>query len=79
MTAKKISIIGQISEIEREIALREQHYPRLVREGKMREEARVMMMDRILAIRATLMFCQQHEADIREFIAAKKAGKAVSA
>ncbi|MDQ0454680.1 hypothetical protein [Rhizobium paknamense] len=74
MTLKKISIIGQIAEIEREIAQRQQQYPRLVREGKMREEERVMLMDRILAVRATLMFCRAHEADIRAFIAAKKAG-----
>jgi hypothetical protein len=68
---KKISIIGQITEMEREIAQRQQLYPRLVREGKMREEERVMLMDRAYAIRATLMFCREHEADIRAFMAQK--------
>ncbi|MBW8285783.1 MAG: hypothetical protein K0M55_19515 [Rhizobium sp.] len=71
---KKISIIGQIAEMEREIAQRERLYPRLVREGKMREEERVMLMDRAVAIRATLMFCRDHEADIRDYIAARAEG-----
>ncbi|WP_411035721.1 hypothetical protein [Shinella sp. BYT-45] len=74
--AGKISIIGQIAEIDREIAEREKLYPRLVREGRMKEEQRVMLMDRILAIRATLMFCREHEAAIRAYMAAKKAGAA---
>lgn len=74
---KKISIIGQIMEIEREIAQRNHQYPRLVREGKMREEERIMLMDRITAVRDTLLFCKEYEADIRTFMAEKKAGKAV--
>ncbi|PWE52054.1 hypothetical protein DEM27_33090 [Metarhizobium album] len=74
--AGKISIIGQISEIDREIGHRESLYPRLVREGKMREEERKMLMDRIFAIRDTLQFCKTHEADIREYIARKKADEA---
>lgn len=74
--AGKISIVGQIAEIDREIAEREKLYPRLVREGRMKEEQRVMLMDRIHAIRATLMFCREHEAAIRAYMADKKAGAA---
>jgi hypothetical protein len=70
--AGKISIIGQIAEIDREIGEREKLYPKLVREGRMREEARVMLMDRIIAIRATLMFCKEHEASIRAYMAERK-------
>lgn len=70
--AGKISIIGQIAEMDREISEREKLYPRLVREGRMREEQRVMLMDRAHAIRATLMFCREHEADIRAYMLAKK-------
>lgn len=70
--AGKISIIGQIAEMDREIGEREKLYPRLVREGRMREEQRVMLMDRAYAIRATLMFCREHEADIRAYMLAKK-------
>ncbi|WP_421579086.1 hypothetical protein [Shinella sp. M31] len=74
--AGKISIIGQIAEIDREIAEREKLYPRLVREGRMPEEKRVMLMDRIFAIRATLNFCRENETDIRAWMAEKKAGRA---
>lgn len=74
--AGKISIIGQISEIEHDIALRQRDYPRAVREGKMRQEEAEMRMQRVLAIRETLQFCKQHEADIRTYIASKKAGGA---
>ena len=70
--AGKISLIGQIAEVDREIGEREKLYPRMVREGRMREEQRVMLMNRIHAIRATLMFCREHEADIRSYMAAKK-------
>lgn len=70
--AGKISLIGQIAEVDREIGEREKLYPRMVREGRMREEQRVMLMERIHAIRATLMFCREHEADIRAYMAAKK-------
>lgn len=84
--AGKISLVGQIAEIDREISHRESLYPRLVREGKMKEEMRVMLMDRIFAIRATLMFNKDNEADFRQymacraefraFLAEKKAGEA---
>jgi hypothetical protein len=73
--AGKISIIGQIAEVDREIAERQKLYPRLVREVRMKEEQRVMLMDRIIAIRATLMFCREHEADIRAWMAEKKGGR----
>ena len=72
--AGKISIIGQISEIDREIKQREQLYPKLVREGRMRQVEAEMLMERIHAIRATLVFCKDNEADIRAYMAAKKAG-----
>ncbi|MFN3319966.1 MAG: hypothetical protein ACK43M_14550 [Allorhizobium sp.] len=74
--AGKISIVGQIAEIDREIALRRQVYPKRVHEGKMRQEEANMLMDRIQAVRQTLVFCQQHEAEIRAYMAEKKAGAA---
>ena len=72
----KISIIGQIAEIDREIAMRKNVYPRQIREGKMRQSEADLLMDRITAVRATLVFCREHEADIRAYVAAKKAGTA---
>lgn len=73
--AGKISLIGQIAEVDREIAEREKLYPRLVREGRMKEDQRVMLMDRIFAIRATLTFCRENENDIRAWMAEKKGNR----
>lgn len=72
----KISIIGQISEIDREIKMREQLYPREVQSGRMKKEFAEMAMERIYAIRETLVFCQENRAGFVEYIAAKKAGTA---
>jgi hypothetical protein len=72
--AGKISIIGQIAEIDREIAMREQVYPRQISEGKMKKEMADMLMQRIHAVRATLVFCREHEQDIRQYMQDKKAG-----
>lgn len=71
--ARKVSIIGQLAEVEREIAMREQVYPRQVSAGKMRQAEAELLMERIHAVRATLIFCREHEADIRAYIASKKA------
>ncbi|MGC4407558.1 hypothetical protein D4A92_09615 [Rhizobium rosettiformans] len=71
---KRISIIGQIAEIDREIAMRQRVYPEHVRTGKMRQAEADMLMERAYAIRATLMFCREHEADIRAYMAARPKG-----
>lgn len=73
--AGKISIIGQIAEVEREIRMREQVYPKQVREGRMRDTEATMLLDRMRAVLATLHFCRENEADIRAYIAAKKDGR----
>lgn len=70
----KISIIGQIAEIDQEISMRERVYAEQIRTGKMKPEAAQMRMDRIEAVRATLVWCQKNQADIRAIIAEKKAG-----
>lgn len=72
--AEKISIVGQIAEIEHDISLRQREYPRLVREDRMRQEEADMRMQRVFSIRETLHFCKVHEADIRAYITAKKTG-----
>lgn len=68
----KVPIAGQIAEINREIALRKGVYPRQVASGKMRQGEADLCMRRIEAVLATLMFCQEHEADIRAYVAAKR-------
>jgi hypothetical protein len=68
----KVSLIGQIAEIDREIALRQRVYPEQMRKGKMRQAEADLLMQRIQAVRASLMFLQEHENEIRAMIAAKK-------
>ena len=67
----KVPITGQIAEVTRELALRRNVYPGLIRNRKMREVEAELCTARMQAVLATLMFCQEHEADIREYIAAK--------
>lgn len=69
----KVSLIGQIAEIDREIALRQRVYPEQMRKGKMRQAEAELLMQRIQAVRASLTFLKEHENDIRTMIAAKKA------
>lgn len=69
----KITIAAQISEVMRELALRRNVYPRLIGSGKMRQVEADLCNARMEAVQQTLMFCQDHEADIRAFIAAKPA------
>ena len=68
----KISIIGQIMEAERELAMRHQVYPRQVQSGRMRQGEADMLIQRQEAIINTLKWCRDNEADIRAFVAAKK-------
>lgn len=72
--SERVNIIGQIAEIRREIALRKNVYPIRVRDKKMRQVEADLCMARIESVLATLMFCQAHEADIRAYIASKRAG-----
>ena len=72
--APKVPIAGQIAEVQREIQLRRNFYPRQVASGKMREGEAEMCMRRIEAVLATLFFCQEHETDIRAYVAAKREG-----
>ena len=68
----KITIVGQIAEVRREIALRKNVYPRRIAKSEMRQAEADLCMRRIEAVLATLMFCQEHEADFRAYIAAKR-------
>lgn len=74
----KISLIGQIAEIDREINMRERVYPREVDSGKMKQGEAEMLMQRIHAIRETLLFIQKHETEIRAFIAQRKQDQAAA-
>ncbi|WP_375590178.1 hypothetical protein ABWH89_04935 [Hoeflea alexandrii] len=69
----KVSLIGQIAEVDREIALRERVYPDQIRKGKMRQAEAELLMSRIHAVRASLVFLKENEADIRTMVANRKA------
>ncbi len=59
------SIIAQIQEVEREIALRVKVYPREVASRKMRQAVADMHLDRMRAVLRTLQWLQQNEAKIK--------------
>lgn len=71
--SERIPLIGQIAEVRREIALRRNVYPIRVRDRKMKQGEADLCMARIEAVLATLMFCQEHEAAIRAYMAERKA------
>jgi hypothetical protein len=70
----KISILGQIAEAERELAMRQSVYPRQVAAQKMRQGEAEMLIARQEAIIATLRWVQKNEPAIREWAAAKTGG-----
>ena len=67
----KISIGAQIEEVDREITLRRDVYPRQVAKRLMRESVANMHIERMEAVRETLKFCRDNEADIRAWMAEK--------
>lgn len=67
----KISLTGQIAEVERELALRRNVYARDVASGKMKQSLADLLIERMEAVRGTLMWLQKNEADIRAHVAAK--------
>lgn len=72
----KTPIASQIAEVLRELALRRNTYPRLVGSGKMKQSEADLCTARMEAVLETLKFCRDNEADIRGFIAARKAASA---
>jgi hypothetical protein len=69
----KISLIGQIAEVDREISLRERVYPEQIRRGKMRQGEAELLIGRMRAVRASLVFLKNNEDDIRRMVADRQA------
>lgn len=69
-----ISLTGQIQEVEREIALRRNVYPRQVASGKLNQSASELLIERMEAVLKTLQWMQKHEAAIRAAVVRKEAG-----
>tara|TARA_R110002020_G_scaffold47651_1_gene135546 strand:- start:6641 stop:6862 length:222 start_codon:yes stop_codon:yes gene_type:complete len=68
----KVSLIGQIAEVDREIALRQRVYPEQIRKGRMRQAEAELLMHRIQAVRASLTFLKDNENDIRRMVAERR-------
>ena len=68
-----ISLTGQIAEAERELALRKNVYANQVSSGKMKQALSDLLIERMEAIRTTLLWLQKNEAVIRAAVGAKKA------
>lgn len=60
MAVSKFSIDQQIDEVEREIALRKNVYPRMVRSGQMRQSIADYHRERMEAVKATLEFLRDN-------------------
>ncbi len=70
----KVPLSRQIAEVERELRLRRDAYPRLVASGKMRQSVADFHTGDMAAAKGTLEWLQEiGEDDLREFVRAKKA------
>ena len=68
----KLSLVGQITEVKREIAMRERVYPYHVKQLKMKQGEADYHLAAIKSVLSSLEFLQEHECAIREYIRAKK-------
>lgn len=67
--ARKISLTGQIQEVDYELAQREKVYGRLVGSGGMRQSQADEHTERMKAVRATLVWLQENELLIKQRMA----------
>lgn len=64
----KISIGQQIDEIERELKMRRDVYPRWVSSGKIRQSIADYQVARLEAAKATLEWLRDHEMTVRSAV-----------
>lgn len=62
---RRFSLAQQIEEVDRELDQRGKVYPNLIRRGKLSRAQADYHVDRMKAVRATLLWLQAHEAEIR--------------
>lgn len=63
-----ISLSQQIEEVERELALRANVYPRQVSSGKMRQSVADYHVKRLEAVLATLKHIDRHQDEYRRLV-----------
>lgn len=64
----KVSIDQQISEVQREIALRRNVYPKMIAAGKLRDGEARECQRRLAAVLDTLIWVRDHQAMIRKAV-----------
>lgn len=69
--SRKISLQLQIEEMEREIGLRLDVYPRRVSAGKLHQSTADLQIEKMKAAWASLIWLRENEADVRAFVAAR--------
>lgn len=62
---KTYSLVAQIEEVSREIAMRERVYPQMVRARKMSADAAEIHIGRMRSVLRTLMWLRDNEAEIK--------------
>lgn len=70
----KFSLAAQIEEIDRELEQRRRVYPRLVAKGELRKSVGDYQVQRLDAVRATLVWLQENEARIKTQLGAARPG-----
>ena len=68
----KHSLTAQIEEVEREIALRANVYPRQVSSGKMRQSVADEHMKRMHSVLNTLLFLSEHRTEFLGLLESKE-------
>jgi hypothetical protein len=69
MSAKKISLTAQIAEVDRELAMRKEVYPRQIATRALRESHAEFQMTRMQAVRDTLAWLLENENLIKHRLA----------
>ena len=67
----KISLSQQIDEVERELRMRAEVYPRWVRNGKLRQSIADYQVERMEHVKASLEWLRDNETDVRAYVATK--------
>lgn len=75
MAAEKVPLRHQIEEVERELVMRRQVYPGLVRRKTMRQGEADLHMGRMEAVLATLRWLQENEERIKGALGSTENGE----
>lgn len=66
---RKISLNQQIEEVDHELSMRERVYPGLISRGKLSRSKAEFHVERMRAVKATLQWLADNEAEIKQRVA----------